>query len=57
LLTSVEEAFGSSDRGIVGFNISRNVETHKYDMCSFGLTIADWANLSAYFDNIVSLGF
>ena len=38
--------------GIVAFNLIRDLETHNYDTSSFDFTKADWANLSAYFDNI-----
>ena len=33
-------------------NLIRDLETHNYDISSFDFTKADWANLSAYFDNI-----
>ena len=52
LNTSVEAPFSSSDHGIVALNFIRDLETHNYDISSFDFTKADWANLSAYFDNI-----
>ena len=51
--TSVEAPFSSSDHGIVALNLNRDLETHNYDISSFDFTKADWANLSAYFDNIL----
>jgi len=33
--TSFEAPFGSIDHAIVEFNVSRNQETHEYEMCSF----------------------
>ena len=52
LNTIVEAPFGSSDHGIVAFNLIRDFETHIHDMSSFDFTNADWANLAAYFNNI-----
>ena len=52
LNTNVEAPFGSSDHGIVAFNLIRDFEPHIHDISSFDFTNADWASLAAYFDNI-----
>jgi hypothetical protein len=52
--TTVDAPFGTSDHGVVSFDIIRNIGQQYYNsnICTFDFKKADWANLSAHLDCI-----
>ena len=49
---NVDAPFGSSDHGIVSFNVIRHIHHDNFDVHSFDFKNADWTNLSVYLDCI-----